>query len=922
MKKVTLYLFILFLSVGIGFVGCGGDDDGGPTGPTLSSPTGLTAEVISDSEIHLAWNDDNNYVLGYRIYRSVDNGEFTLLAETDNGDVQAYEDEELDEGVLHQYKVKAYISNAESGYSNIAAGTTMLRKPTSAAAERESETEIRITWVDNSEINQNYEVHRSERQDSNFELVSTLEADDVEYLDAGLTPDERYYYKIRAVSGEITSDWSRTVNAETSVYYPNAPDSLKAEVQSSSEIRLQWRDRSEGMRQEDGFVIELMAAGDAGWTVSDTLDEGRRNHNVVNLNATTEYTFRVYAFNEHGDSDYSNEVTAETEAGPPVAPGNFSAEAPDWSAAVLTWEDMSGDELGFIIQRKMDDEPDNAQFWVHIDSTDMNVETFSDETVAPLNSYDYQIAAFNDVGKSGWVKTQQAVTIPEGPPEIPRSLEAAGTSISSIQLSWTDASHNEDGFVVQMSMTQDGEFAHVDSVGENVAAYEVEGLEAATIYYFRTASFNENGTSRFSNVAEGETWPPPPAAPTGLTVEAPDSRAAVLSWDDNSVDETGFNIERRDAEHPDWEQVGSSLENEATYRDVEVYPTWTYEYRVNAYNESGDSDYSNVVEATIPDGPPREPGNLTAVPLSHDRIQLAWRDRSVNEDGFIVERRLAGEEQFTIVTVDVPPDADVYIDTDLEAETTYQYRMKAYSDTQGESDYTDVAEATTLTEYVFYDNFEAYQVGSRPDHEAYNFNVEGNSDVMVTDEDSHDGRKCLRFLDASNDTISLVQALVTHDNVAHGVLNCFLKIASSGSFGVFGLDQGGNIGFQLQFNSDGTIWARHGSDLVSHDQLVYHFNQWFNLQITYNANVGNYVINLDGREFAPLNLGNLPGRFISVVLFSCYRNTSVQFVNVDQLTVSNLQNAMMLDLSGKKRKPGESLMNAPEISKYAAPTIE
>jgi parallel beta-helix repeat protein len=86
------------------------------------------------------------------------------------------------------------------------------------------------------------------------------------------------------------------------------------------------------------------------------------------------------------------------------------------------------------------------------------------------------------------------------------------------------------------------------------------------------------------------------------------------------------------------------------------------------------------------------PTTLSATTQSTTSIQLAWRDRSSNEDGFIVERSLDGATWVTLASVaaDVTQFDD---DTGLPA-TTYLYRVHAYN-SQDQSDFTNIAAATT-----------------------------------------------------------------------------------------------------------------------------------------------------------------------------------------------------------------------------------
>src|SRR5207237_3840307 len=93
---------------------------------------------------------------------------------------------------------------------------------------------------------------------------------------------------------------------------------------------------------------------------------------------------------------------------------------------------------------------------------------------------------------------------------------------------------------------------------------------------------------------------------------------------------------------------------------------------------------------------PPSPGNLAAAPVdgSTTSIRLAWVDNSGNETGFKIERAADGQafEQVAAVGADVT----TYQDDSLAPTTTYTYRVRA-TNSHGDSDYSALASATTLT---------------------------------------------------------------------------------------------------------------------------------------------------------------------------------------------------------------------------------
>jgi len=97
----------------------------------------------------------------------------------------------------------------------------------------------------------------------------------------------------------------------------------------------------------------------------------------------------------------------------------------------------------------------------------------------------------------------------------------------------------------------------------------------------------------------GSTPPPPaepPAAPSALSATA-GKRKITLSWSDNSNNESGFKIERS-TDGVNFSQIATTGANTTSYTNSSLTTGTTYHYRVRAYNDAGDSAYSNTATAT------------------------------------------------------------------------------------------------------------------------------------------------------------------------------------------------------------------------------------------------------------------------------------------------------------------------------------
>lgn len=89
---------------------------------------------------------------------------------------------------------------------------------------------------------------------------------------------------------------------------PIKPSSLNASAISTSEINLNWFDYA---FNEDGYKVERKE-GDGAFVEIAVLDAGSSSFKDIGLTDLTSYTYRVIAFNNEGNSNYSNEAEVTT----------------------------------------------------------------------------------------------------------------------------------------------------------------------------------------------------------------------------------------------------------------------------------------------------------------------------------------------------------------------------------------------------------------------------------------------------------------------------------------------------------------------------------------------------------------------------------------------------------------------------------
>lgn len=102
-----------------------------------------------------------------------------------------------------------------------------------------------------------------------------------------------------------------------------------------------------------------------------------------------------------------------------------------------------------------------------------------------------------------------------------------------------------------------------------------------------------------------------PSAPTDLVAVAVGGCQVILAWTEGGDGSNGFRIERAADKGPSspFVEIGGVGRRVTAFRDGSVMPRTTYIYRVHAWNDSGDSSPSNVVEVTTPEAGIKPPGD-------------------------------------------------------------------------------------------------------------------------------------------------------------------------------------------------------------------------------------------------------------------------------------------------------------------------
>jgi len=178
----------------------------------------------------------------------------------------------------------------------------------------------------------------------------------------------------------------------------------------------------------------------------------------------------------------------------------------------------------------------------------------------------------------------------------------------------------------------------------------------------------------FLLVPDTNTPLPPPIAPTNAKAVARTTSVMRFTWKDNSLNETGFNIYRKVNNGP--VKLFKTLTANTTRLVVRNgLPNQKYTWFVQALNGNGTSTFARSIVRTL-----ANPTTLRAKKVTkrtRSTIKLTWRDRSVGEKRFVLQRR-QGANPFRNYRY-LRANSKRFTDIRVKRGITYRYRLKAIS---------------------------------------------------------------------------------------------------------------------------------------------------------------------------------------------------------------------------------------------------
>lgn len=412
---------------------------------------------------------------------------------------------------------------------------------------------IRLDWNENPNAGQNetgFEIYRGTTSGGPYQLIAITAPNVVTYLDQDLVGNTQYYYIVRAVSdfGAAASSNEAMAAAQLDVIAPTIPANLTVTCSNRTNVNLKWDAATDNL-SVDKYDIYLN--GVKTYTTSNTYFE------IHELTPRSTYSFTVIARDAAGNtSQPSNQVNANTVLNG-ICYKYFSnpsglVELPDYNTmtpvargvatnVAFTAGGSGVDNFGYLWEGYINIPNLTSQF---------RFRTCSDDGSKLYFNAPYNFGADATINNDGIHGSQCIQTA---------TMNMSTGAIYPLALVFFENGGGEE-MRFEYSTNNGSSWAAVPNSWFTETAYTLPGTV--------------------------------PVAPTNVGAVATAFNKSTITWNDNSNNETGFEIVRSTTINGTFAPVATVPANTTSYVDSGLNANTVYYYKVRSIGAVGQSAYT------------------------------------------------------------------------------------------------------------------------------------------------------------------------------------------------------------------------------------------------------------------------------------------------------------------------------------------
>ena len=352
---------------------------------------------------------------------------------------------------------------------------------------------------------------------------------------------------------------------------PTSVTELKIGGRATDALRLNWNKNDTA----EGYIIEQYKDGK--WTrIARIADNSTTTYRVEKLNASTNYIFRIKAFNFNGtQSQYSDYQYINGKTMPLKLTG-VRIEGRSSDAIRINWN-KNEQVSGYIIEQY------KSGKWVRIARIGNNTTTtYRVENLSNSTTYKFRIQSFDYDEGMPLYSTYVYVDGKTKPLSL-TDVRIEGRSSDAIRINW-NKNEQVSGYIIEQYKA--GKWVRIARIGNNTTTtYRVENLNASTTYKFRVQSFDYDGNIPLYSIytyIDGKTKP---SDMVGMKVGGASRAAIRINWNKNGSAQ-GYIIEQYKGGK--WTRIARIGSNSTTtYRVEKLSSHTTYKFRMQAFSFDG-----------------------------------------------------------------------------------------------------------------------------------------------------------------------------------------------------------------------------------------------------------------------------------------------------------------------------------------------
>ncbi len=555
----------------------------------ISAPNALQENSHTTTSFKARWNS----VAGAQSYRldvSTSSNFSTILSNYNNKSVTGTSRtvSGLVPGQNYYYRVRAVGVHHTSSNSNKITANTTIAAPAKIEEANRTTTSFQARWGAVSG-RQYYMLDVSTSSTFNSGMIhSNLNVGTTTTRTiSGLVPGKNYYYRVRTQGLHVTSGYSAKVTANTSI---SAPTVAAESGNSTSGFTANWNPVTGAndyllyiSTVSEDFSTANLVSGFNGKVISGL------SASVTGLASGKNYYYKVKARGPNITSSFSTQRTAYTSIDAPATQGQSSTSN---NGFTLNWE-ANPDADSYLVQvTTVVDNFASAYLLVGYEGTSVPGNSITLTGLTPGKSYSFRVKSVGTANSSAYSAPRTVTTTMT----IPTAVEASDLVANGFTANWLAVEDAQSYRLWVSTLDLNGDRVTLPNYEGKVVtdtSEVVTGLFTGKRHYYKVQATGENTTSTFSNeIITNSAMQVPVVLEETLLGET----SFMANWQP-ILGAYGYTVQVSNV--PDFSVVLSEYSLSGAGHDDKLvngltYGT-TYYYRVKAYGEDADSEYSPAI---------------------------------------------------------------------------------------------------------------------------------------------------------------------------------------------------------------------------------------------------------------------------------------------------------------------------------------